>query len=49
MLEEKIREWKRTKSVALATEICEMLAKIYDDDSELYIARTYEDTDVETD
>lgn len=30
MLEEKIKEWKRTKSIALATEICEILARQYE-------------------
>lgn len=31
MLEEKVRKWQKTKSVALATEICQMLVQIYDD------------------
>lgn len=34
MLEEKVKEWKKTKSIALATEICETLAKVYDDANE---------------
>lgn len=30
MLEEKVKEWQKTKSVSLAMEICEILVKLYE-------------------
>lgn len=30
MLEEKVKEWEKTRSVSLATEICEILVKMYE-------------------